>query len=118
VADVVKSVRIPAGLVAEIDARAAARSVCVSDLLRLGAAWVSQATDAELDRYLPREPGHRFVLAVDEQRRRGWYLAWKCERSDCDAAGNLTVPTRAKAIELFTLLAEVHPKLVEDGSTL
>lgn len=108
------STRVPLALRRALKGRAAARSCSTSDLLRLAATWAVQASDDDLDRYLPAEPGHQLTLTVDEQRKRGWYLAWKCERRDCDAAGNLTVPTRDKAIELFRVVADAHPKLVEE----
>lgn len=114
---VIRSVRLSRDLSDQLGEKATERDVSVSDLLRAGVAWVLQASDGELDRMAPPELGHAFTLTADEQRKRGWYLAWRCVRRNCDARGSMTVPTREKALELLTVVADGHRNLTESEGT-
>lgn len=58
---------------------------------------------------------HGFEIIRDEQRRRGWYLSWRCKRSPCDSSGNSTTPDRDTALKLFDLIAEAHRSVTDDG---
>jgi hypothetical protein len=58
---------------------------------------------------------HGLTLVRDEQRKRGWYLSWRCTGKGCDARGNATTPRREKALELFALLDAGHRQ--SEGAT-
>lgn len=51
---------------------------------------------------------HTLTLIRDEQRKRGWYLSWRCTAKGCQARGNSTTPDRETGISLFGLAAEGH----------
>lgn len=57
-------------------------------------------------------PDHELELVRDEARRRGWHLAWRCT-ADCDTRGNMSVPARATALALYSLLADAHRQFAE-----
>lgn len=63
----------------------------------------------------PSTVPHGFEIVRDEQRKRGWYLSWRCRRKTCDSSGNATTPTREAGINLFEIVAEGHRQQVEDG---
>lgn len=51
---------------------------------------------------------HELIVMKEGQRKRGWYLSWRCMRKGCDTRGNLTLSPKSKAWELFELLADAH----------
>jgi hypothetical protein len=57
---------------------------------------------------------HSFEIVSEKQRKRGWYLRWRCRRLDCDSRGDMTVDDQDAAHRLFSLLTEGHARLAAD----
>lgn len=51
---------------------------------------------------------HAMAIVRDEQRKRGWHLAWRCTTKGCDARGDSTSPTREVGMLLFGIVAAGH----------